>query len=245
MASREDLIYMAKLCEQTERFQDMITYIRQVAMMEQELSIEERNLLSISYKNYIGNFRFAMRVLFKLTNYPQQNQSEDQQNKIKLISSYQNQLEIEVTAQCQDLINVIDFNLLKNNYKPEDKIFFFQMKNDAFRYLQEFVSIDKLQPILDQSEDTQKQIVNLFQKEISKTDPIWLGLALSQAVFTYEVLNDKVTAFQIAKNAFDGAISELDLIQEDKYKDATIIIQLLRDNLILWQSDCNNQINQE
>jgi len=41
----------------------------------------------------------------------------------------------------------------------------------------------------------------------------------------------------LAKNAFDKAVGELEDLNEDRYKDATLIMQLLRDNLTLWQSE--------
>ena len=44
-------------------------------------------------------------------------------------------------------------------------------------------------------------------------------------------------ACTLAKTAFDDAISELDSLQEEQYKDATLIMQLIRDNLTLWTSD--------
>ena len=44
-------------------------------------------------------------------------------------------------------------------------------------------------------------------------------------------------ACQIAKQAFDDAIAELDTLNEESYKDSTLIMQLLRDNLTLWTSD--------
>ena len=44
-------------------------------------------------------------------------------------------------------------------------------------------------------------------------------------------------ACRLAKDAFDSAISDLDQLNEDSYKDSTLIMQLLRDNLTLWASD--------
>lgn len=44
-------------------------------------------------------------------------------------------------------------------------------------------------------------------------------------------------ACHLAKQAFDEAISELDTLNEESYKDSTLIMQLLRDNLTLWTSD--------
>lgn len=63
MATREELLYMARLTEQTERFEDMVGYIKQLVNYGQELNVEERNLLSVAYKNSIGGRRTAWRVL--------------------------------------------------------------------------------------------------------------------------------------------------------------------------------------
>ena len=73
--------------------------------------------------------------------------------------------------------------------------------------------------------------------ELKSTHPIRLGLALNYSVFYYEILNSPEKACQIAKMAFDDAINQLDSIDEDEYKDATLIMQLIRDNLTLWTSD--------
>lgn len=41
--------------------------------------------------------------------------------------------------------------------------------------------------------------------------------------------------------AFDEAISDLDTLGEDSYKDSALIMQLLRDNLTLWTSEMQDQ----
>jgi 14-3-3 protein epsilon len=58
-------------------------------------------------------------------------------------------------------------------------------------------------------------------------------------VFYYEIVNSPDQACKLAKDAFDEAIAELDNLSEDSYKDSTLIMQLLRDNLTLWTSDMN------
>lgn len=73
--------------------------------------------------------------------------------------------------------------------------------------------------------------------ELPPTHPIRLGLALNFSVFYYEILNSPDRACHLAKQAFDDAIAELDTLSEDSYKDSTLIMQLLRDNLTLWTSD--------
>ncbi|WP_411027483.1 14-3-3 family protein, partial [Salmonella sp. s54925] len=66
--------------------------------------------------------------------------------------------------------------------------------------------------------------------------PIRLGLALNYSVFHYEIENEPNAACSLAKKAFDSAITDLDKLGEDTYKDSTLIMQLLRDNLTLWTS---------
>merc|ERR1712138_88208 len=75
------------------------------------------------------------------------------------------------------------------------------------------------------------------EKDLAVTHPIRLGLALNFSVFQYEVLGNPDEACKMARTAFEDAIAELDNVAEDSYKDSTLIMQLLRDNLTLWTSD--------
>merc|ERR1712086_7705 len=75
------------------------------------------------------------------------------------------------------------------------------------------------------------------EKDLVVTHPIRLGLALNYSVFMYEVLNQPDDACKMARSAFEDSIAELDNVAEDSYKDSTLIMQLLRDNLTLWTSD--------
>merc|ERR1712066_458187 len=78
---------------------------------------------------------------------------------------------------------------------------------------------------------------NVAAKDLAVTHPIRLGLALNYSVFMYEVLQSPDEACKMARQAFEDAIAELDNVAEDSYKDSTLIMQLLRDNLTLWISD--------
>lgn len=78
---------------------------------------------------------------------------------------------------------------------------------------------------------------DIANTELAPTHPIRLGLALNFSVFYYEILNSPDRACSLAKQAFDEAIAELDTLGEESYKDSTLIMQLLRDNLTLWTSD--------
>ena len=76
---------------------------------------------------------------------------------------------------------------------------------------------------------------------LDATHAIRLGLALNFSVFYYEILNSPDQACKLAKQAFDDAIANLESLSEDSYKDSTLIMQLLRDNLTLWTSDTQGE----
>ena len=83
------------------------------------------------------------------------------------------------------------------------------------------------------------------EQRLPPTNPIRLGLALNYSVFYYEILTEPQLACTLAKTAFDDAISELDSLQEEQYKDATLIMQLIRDNLTLWTSENGEEEKEE
>jgi 14-3-3 protein epsilon len=108
---------------------------------------------------------------------------------------------------------------------------------DYHRYLAEFATGDKRKDSADKSLEAYKAASDVAVTELPPTHPIRLGLALNFSVFYYEILNSPDRACHLAKQAFDDAIAELDTLSEESYKDSTLIMQLLRDNLTLWTSD--------
>ncbi|MCL7037933.1 hypothetical protein MKW94_023545 [Papaver nudicaule] len=111
------------------------------------------------------------------------------------------------------------------------------MKGDYHRYLAEFKSGSDRKEAAESTLLAYKSAQDIALAELSPTHPIRLGLALNFSVFYYEILNSPDRACTLAKQAFDEAISELDSLGEESYKDSTLIMQLLRDNLTLWTSD--------
>jgi hypothetical protein len=105
-------------------------------------------------------------------------------------------------------------------------------KGDYHRYLAEFALGDKRTTSADKSLEAYKNATEVAQTDLAPTHPIRLGLALNFSVFYYEILNSPDQACHLAKQAFDDAIAELDTLSEESYKDSTLIMQLLRDNLV-------------
>jgi len=132
---------------------------------------------------------------------------------------------------------VLDKHLIPTAASGESKVFYYKMKGDYYRYLAEFKSGNERKEIADQSLKAYEAASNTAATDLPPTHPIRLGLALNFSVFYYEIQNSPERACHLAKQAFDEAIAELDTLSEESYKDSTLIMQLLRDNLTLWSSD--------
>merc|ERR1711959_525800 len=110
-------------------------------------------------------------------------------------------------------------------------------KGDYYRYIAEFTDGEGKAGAANNAHDAYKEAMAVATTDLVVTHPIRLGLALNFSVFHYEVLGNPEEACKMARTAFEDAIAELDNVAEDSYKDSTLIMQLLRDNLTLWTSD--------
>jgi len=236
--SREDNVYMAKLAEQAERYDEMVEAMKKVACMDVELTVEERNLLSVAYKNVIGARRASWRIISSIE---QKEENKGNETHVARIKEYRSKVEAELTNICNDIVNVLDQHLIPTASTGESKVFYNKMKGDYHRYLAEFASGNGRKEAAENSLIAYKAASDIAVTELPPTHPIRLGLALNFSVFYYEILNSPDRACQLAKQAFDDAIAELDTLSEDSYKDSTLIMQLLRDNLTLWTSDMSNE----
>lgn len=232
MSERIDMIQKAKLAEQAERYDDMAACMMAVTQCGQELSNEERNLLSVAYKNVVGARRSSWRVISSI-----EQKTGESDKKMELTKEYREKIERELKTVCDTVLELLEKFLIPKATQPECQVFYLKMKGDYYRYLSE-VAKDAVRDktILD-SQDSYQKAFDISKQKMQPTHPIRLGLALNFSVFYYEILNSPEKACSLAKTAFDEAIAELDTLNEDSYKDSTLIMQLLRDNLTLWTSE--------
>ncbi|KAK9223926.1 hypothetical protein WN944_012375 [Citrus x changshan-huyou] len=231
---RENFVYIAKLAEQAERYDEMVDAMKKVANLDVELTVEERNLLSVGYKNVIGARRASWRILSSIE---QKEEARGNELNVKRIKEYRQKVEAELSKISTDIMQVIDEHLIPSCTGGESTVFYYKMKGDYYRYLAEFKTGDERKDVADLSMKAYQAASTTAEAELSPTHPIRLGLALNFSVFYYEIMNSPERACHLAKQAFDEAISELDTLSEESYKDSTLIMQLLRDNLTLWTSD--------
>ncbi len=235
--TRDEYVYLAKLYERAERFDDMVRWITNFVQLQPQLNNDERNILSAGYKNVISGKRASWRILHSLE------KKEDKKNSPNsaYIREIKNKVENEMRKICDDIQSVLDNYLVPNAKDSEHKVFYLKLKGDYFRYRAEFSSGTECDKATDQAEQAYKQAYEIAETDIPISNSTRLGLALNFSVFYYEIRMLKEEACMIAKNAFEEAIKILDDLEKSKAKDTILIIQLLKENLILW----NNEMNED
>ncbi|CAL5417825.1 unnamed protein product [Camellia sinensis] len=236
-STREENVYMAKLAEQAERYEEMVEFMEKVsaaAAESEELTVEERNLLSVAYKNVIGARRASWRIISSIE---QKEESRGNEDHVSMIRDYRSKIENELSSICDGILKLLDSRLIPAASAGDSKVFYLKMKGDYHRYLAEFKTGAERKEAAESTLTAYKAAQDIASAELAPTHPIRLGLALNFSVFYYEILNSPDRACNLAKQAFDEAIAELDTLGEESYKDSTLIMQLLRDNLTLWTSD--------
>jgi 14-3-3 protein epsilon len=232
----EKQVYLAMLAEQCSRFEDMMEFLEEMVKgKKDDLSSDERNLLSIAYKNSISQRRQALRTLLA---YEMKEKKKEESAYLSFITQYKNKVEKELETLCLKIINSIDSNLIPKASESESKVFYHKMKADYFRYIAENVEAEAKNKFAEMSMNSYNEATTAAN-ELSITNPIRLGLALNFSVFYYEVYNSQEKACQIAKETLDLARKELANFDEDddEHKDAFSIINLLQENLSMWKEE--------
>lgn len=254
---------LASLCEAIERYEDMLTVC--VCLLKKATADDwsddkdqnGRNMVSVACKNVVGAMRTASRCT-------KAELKEDGKHK-DLITKYHNLLSSRMLKLCTKILRTLAETVCSKLEQDADKIdklekdqekddsatFWLKMLGDYMRYLTEMAGkeeevVSVTLKFGDGVETTKKASewaasfyasATAWAKKLAETDKTRLGLALNYSVFYYEIADKKDEALKLAQDAFDQAIAQLDTLNDVSYKDSTLIMQLLRDNLTLWQQE--------
>ncbi|KAL5563444.1 hypothetical protein UlMin_033191 [Ulmus minor] len=190
-SSREENVYMAKLAEQAERYEEMVEFMEKVAKTVdvEELTVEERNLLSVAYKN-------------------QKEENRGNEDHVSIIKEYRGKIEAELSKICDGILNLLESHLIPSASSAESKVFYLKMKGDYHRYLAEFKTGSERKEAAESTLLAYKSVQDIALAELAPTHPIRLGLSLNFSIFYYEILNSTDRACNLA-NPHTYAVSYL------------------------------------
>ena len=139
----EEQVFLARVAEQAERYEDMVEYLEKGVSLKggEEFTIDERNLLSVGFKNLIGSQRSAIRTIGAIEQNPKYAKFND------ALVVYKKKIEEELYDRCMKIVSIVKNQCLKLTADNESKAFFYKMMGDYFRYVAESAHDDKLEEV--------------------------------------------------------------------------------------------------
>jgi 14-3-3 protein epsilon len=193
MSNVEEHIFLARVAEQAERFEDMVDCLEKVIMEKgADVSSDERNLLSVAFKNLISSKRAACRTIAAIEQNPKYSKFSD------ALATYKQGIEGKLQDDCQRIIDMINKHVLQKACDGEPRAFFVKMVGDYYRYIAENAKGANLEGV---KQNALKAYDEANQITLPPCNPIKLGLALNFSVFHYEVMKNHKAACDLADQA--------------------------------------------
>lgn len=229
--SVKEKIFMARVADQAERYSDMVDFLQDVIETKSEdLNVEERNLLSVGFKNLISANRSAWRTVSAI----------EQNDKYSEYSAdckeYKAKIEKELEQQCKRVIKIVKEKSLPKATDAEGKTFYLKMIGDYHRYIAETAQGALLEEVKAGAKEYYDKATE-SAKELAPYNSTKLGLALNCSVFYYEVQADIPKACRLAEDALNAAKENIDNMNNEDARDALSIVELLKENLSLWKEE--------
>jgi 14-3-3 protein epsilon len=193
MSNVEENIFLARVAEQAERFEDMVDFLAKVLDTKgAEVSSDERNLLSVAFKNLISSKRAACRTIAAIEQNPKYSKYAD------ALATYKASIEGKLNDDCKQVIDTIQKKVLAKPCEGEAKAFFVKMVGDYYRYIAENAKGSLMEEV---KQNALKAYNEANQITLPPCNPIKLGLALNFSVFHYEVMKNHKAACELADQA--------------------------------------------
>eukprot|EP00299_Pterocystis_sp_00344_P013403 c6564_g1_i2.p1 GENE.c6564_g1_i2~~c6564_g1_i2.p1 ORF type:complete len:250 (+),score=51.80 c6564_g1_i2:113-751(+) len=191
------------------------------------LSDLERELLAISHKNLTSQLRTCLKSLASC--------HDDEIGDFRdNFAEYRQSVASQLHNVCNRLLQTIQSKLLPAARDPIETIFYTKLFADYNRYIAESSSGDQHDTSTNAAREAFRSATELATKHLPITHPLRLGLVLNYSVFLFEIEHSKQTAVDLARSVFDQAINKLETIPEHQYRESTLVLQVIRDNLATW-----------
>ena len=235
--SREELIFLSKLYTKAELYKEVINFIKEFIKLNPKIEKEECDIISTGFKNMISDKRASWFTL----NSMEHKEKKKKRNTVKEIKEIKNHIENEIRETCKELQDLVDKELLPKNEEDEILVFLYKLKADYFRYICEFAEGKEYEKNLTEAEKYYKKAFEISEKQLPIINCNRVSLGLNYAIFLYEIKKDKMTGFDLAQNTFKESMKFIDDLEKPKYRDTLLIIQLLKENIIFWNSEMGDE----
>lgn len=231
---KEDLVFLVKLSESSERFDDMFSYVSQYIEQGNEVTERERNLFSWALRKAIGKRRDIWRKLSEALETP------IRETDPRVLGFVRDQLTAQIISRTSIALELITKYILPVSSSPDQRVYFTMLKADMERYNAEVSTGKDRERWVSISHSSYKDAGDIAVSRLKPTNPIRLSLMLNLSVFYYEIYNSAERACIVAKASCDDAV-ETGLFSkrrknedEDSQREAIEVYENIRSNLKRW-----------
>lgn len=217
---------------QAKRYTEAIRLFSEAIKDQPRITKAQRATLSLCYHRAISLPRNSLRtIIYEI----EINEKRDWKEVVEKLSGIRRTLESEISKLCNSFIELIDTSLLSVSDDTESVVFYTKLKGDYYRYLAEMRPEDDTS--LMRAKNSYESAMRTVGDEMRISDPVYLGLVLNFAIFQYELLNMKDEAIDRLDGSFNEAVRYLEELEEQDYAEATMILELMRDNISIWREE--------
>lgn len=231
MSERDNLKALVEILDPTNRHDDMIKAMKRIIELNPVLSLEERNLLSISYKNVTDVRRNSIHYINQFL----KNETAQYPNTIPYLQNSRNDIVNELKGYCNDLLTLVDEKLLPPCPDEKSRVFYIKLKADYCRYLCEALEGEEKDATAKKAQEYYNEAIEIVKKEYPRYSPSYLGIFLNYSVFLYETLHQTEEAIKTAQEISEVNIGELEQNSEAAYNESRTIINLNQENINAWK----------
>lgn len=226
---RQIILFKAELAEKASRFDDMAMFTKELAETDEEMSTVEQRMFASAYKQVIISRRKSWRTINDVLSDPSMNHD----GRRRALKSAKCKIEEELLSYCREALSLISDHLIPNSSADEGQVTYRKLQGDYHRYLAEFQENDSRKLSMEASSFAYQEAHRLAQMYLELRNPVRLGVALNYSVFLHDMKASPEDAVDIARQAFDNAISEQKEIKDGS--ETKIILGIIGDNLNAWR----------
>ena len=243
--TRDECVYLTKLFDRAEQYEEAVDNAVNFIKMKPILNSDERACFANVFKNLVNQKRASIRYLESVKKKEKKALKNPSTNNITTVINNNVESLEEIIQKVEDELNslinlmqeILDEMLLPNSKKPEAQVFYMKLKGDYYRYKAEFSKDEEKEISADLAEQSYNDAYMLSEESLPITSLVRVSLAVNFSIFYYEEKNMIDEAIMIAKSCFEEAIKMVDEVDDDKAKDYILLVNLLKENIIFWNSE--------
>lgn len=243
MSDRATNVYLARLAEKAERYEDILEPMTKTVKTYMTLTVEEKYLLSMAFKNVAAKRRASWKVISFIEKREEQQHSSP--DNLETIRQYKDKVEKELKDLCNEMLTLINDYLLPAAILGQTRLFYYKMKADYLRYLCEILTGDIRKTTVEEALSAYKTTIEIATTRLSPGNSFRIGATLNFAIFYNDIMKNPKRACLMAEDAYHAALPEIDALPLEGRNASKMMLHTLKDCYVKWKKNLPESSSEE